>query len=423
MPEVVAETVSVGGNARVFYRGGWGFVHFERWEDLKSRLQDALLLAQLSGARSEERRLALKPPIYLVRPLVVKEDPRNVPLWQKVDLLKEYVRVAMDVDPKVKMVQAQYFDRYRHMWFATSHGTYVEQEKLDLGGGIMVQARSGNGSQGRSVGFGSSDDFGAARGLESQIEDAAKIAVQFLEADEIEGGEYTVVLDPHLAGVFAHEAFGHLSEADGLAEDPGLREVMRLGRKFGPDFLHIYDTGRDEGTRGYLPVDDEGIEGQDVDLIKDGYLVGRLHSQETATELGESPTGNARALNYRHPPIVRMRNTVIAPGETSFADLFHGIKKGVYAKGSYGGQTNGELFTFLAAEAYLIEDGQVVKPLRNAVLTGNVFNTLGNISAVGNDFTRYESGGGCGKAGQMPLPVSHHSPSIRIEHVLMGGKR
>ncbi len=413
----------MGGNIRVFNQGAVGFVHFDGWNNLEQHIQSALLFAKLSRQLGETAQLASAPSIKVRHRVLIKEDPRSVPAATKSQVLMEYADIAHRESPGVRAVMGRYFDRYRHLWFINNHGTQVEQEKLDLGGSIIVTARDGNGVAQRAVSFGSSDDYGVVRHLADEVRDAAKTAVDLLSATEVDGGEYTVVIDPHLAGVFAHEAFGHLSEADGQIGDSGILQVMQLGRRFGPSNLHIYDTGKDAGSRGYLPIDDEGVEAQDVDLIKDGILVGRLHSQETAAALGDRPTGNARALHYRFPPIVRMRNTVIAPGDTPLENMFQGIKRGIYAKGTHGGQTNGELFTFLAGEAYLIEDGHVTKPLRNAVLTGNVFSTLANISAIGSDFTRFESGGGCGKAGQMPLPVSHHAPSLRIEHCLVGGRQ
>ncbi len=414
--------VDVGGNVRVFVNGVVGFVHFDGWNDIGRHVDEAILLAKMSYGQTSPFRLGDVRPVRMIQRLQTKEDPLTVSLENKVALLLHYSEVARSAHPLIKSVTGRYFDRYRHLWFVNSHGTGIEQEKLDLGGNILVVSRDRNGTAQRGVSFGSSNDFGVIRDLDDEVHEAAMTAVALLEAPEIVGGEYTVVVDPHLAGVFAHEAFGHLSEADGQVGDSGLMAEMHIGRHFGPANLHIYDTGQDLGSRGYLPVDDEGVAASDIDLIKDGVLVGRLHSRETASRMGEFPTGNARALHYRFPPIVRMRNTVIAPGETAFEDLFQGIEKGIYAKGSHGGQTNGELFTFLAAEAYLIENGQVTRPLRNAVLTGNVFSTLEQITAVGSDFTRYEGGGGCGKAGQMPLPVSHHAPSLRIERCLVGGR-
>jgi TldD protein len=137
--------------------------------------------------------------------------------------------------------------------------------------------------------------------------------------------------------------------------------------------------------------------------------------------MGEKPTGNARAINYLYPPIVRMTNTYIEPGSTTFQDMIGDIKEGIYARDWYGGTTSLEMFTFSAGEAYMIRNGKVEELLRSVVLTGNVFATLNNIDAIGNDLDMNQ-GGGCGKAGQSPLPVSNGSPHIRIRNCLIGGQ-
>jgi TldD protein len=137
--------------------------------------------------------------------------------------------------------------------------------------------------------------------------------------------------------------------------------------------------------------------------------------------MGENLTGNARAINYLYPPIVRMTNTFIEPASNSFEDIIAGIKEGIYAKDWYGGTTSLEMFTFSAGEAYMIRNGKIAELIKPVVLTGNVFTTLSNIDAIGNDLDMNQ-GGGCGKAGQSPLPVSNGSPHIRIQHCLIGGK-
>src|SRR5439155_168144 len=142
----------------------------------------------------------------------------------------------------------------------------------------------------------------------------AQRAVDLLDAPRVRGGACPVILDNELAGVFIHEAFGHLSEADFVYENPQAREMMTLGRRFGKPVLNVGDNGAAKGLRGTLPYDDEGTPTQDTPLIKEGILVCRLHSRETAAKLGERPTGNARAISFRHAPIVRMTNTYIAPG-------------------------------------------------------------------------------------------------------------
>ena len=137
--------------------------------------------------------------------------------------------------------------------------------------------------------------------------------------------------------------------------------------------------------------------------------VGRLHSRETAGKMGEAATGNARAVAYRHRPIVRMTNTFIEPGESSFEEIIGDVKEGIYAKNWYGGTTSMEMFTFSAGEAYMIRNGKIEELLRGVVLSGNVFSTLGHIDAIGRDLGMNE-GGGCGKGEQSPLPVSNGSP-------------
>jgi len=230
-----------------------------------------------------------------------------------------------------------------------------------------------------------------------------------------------VVLDPILAGVFVHEAFGHLSEADFVYENERMRELMVLGKKFGRPELNIIDGAAVPDLRGSFKYDDEGTPATKTYLIKEGVLVGRLHSRETAAKMGEKPTGNARAVSYRFPPIVRMTNTYIEPGNTSFEEMIADIKEGVYARNWYGGTTSMEMFTFSAGEAFMIRNGKLAELVRPVVLTGNVFETLQNIDAIGNDLDMNQ-GGGCGKGGQSPLPVSNGSPHIRIQKCLVGGK-
>src|SRR5207237_9340340 len=164
--------------------------------------------------------------------------------------------------------------------------------------------------------------------------------------------------------------------------NPRGRQVMTLGAERGVPELGIYDTGLVAGSRGALRYDEEGVAAGRTDLIKGGRVVGRLHSRETAGAMGELPTGNARAISYRYPPIVRMRTTVIGPGRATRAEIFRGIDRGLYCVGSMGGQTNGEMFTFSAALAYLIENGEPGELVRAVTLTGNTFTIVQNLVTI-----------------------------------------
>ncbi len=195
---------------------------------------------------------------------------------------------------------------------------------------------------------------------------------------------------------------------------------MKPGTRFGSDLLTIFDSGVERGSRGYVPFDDEGTPGERTLLIERGILVGLLHSRATAGAMKTRPTGSARALDFRHAPIVRMRCTCIAGGPHTFAGMLAETKRGLYCRKSMGG-TGGEMFTFSTGHAYEIRDGKLGRLLRDAKLSGNLFTTLRNIDRVGDDFRIVENAGGCGKEGQFPLPVSYGAPHIRVRDVVVGG--
>jgi TldD protein len=262
--------------------------------------------------------------------------------------------------------------------------------------------------------------FDAVKGHHDLAETVAERAVDLLAAPPMQGGRHTVVCNPRMAGVFAHEAFGHLSEADFVYENPQAQEMMVLGRRFGRDILTIADDGSISGLRGTHKYDDEGTPTGRTDLINDGILVGRLHSRETAAKMDEKPTGNARATSYRYPPIVRMTNTFIEGGDASFEEMISDIDRGVYACDAFGGQTALENFSFTAAYGYAIRDGEIGELVRDVVLSGNLFVTLKHIDAIGDDF-QWAEWGRCGK-GQGGLPVTMGAPHIRIRDVLIGGE-
>jgi TldD protein len=361
------------------------------------------------------------PPAVDVVPLALARDPFAVPLAEKTRLMDEYVEVAWSRSPKIQTTNAAYSDGRRKITLATSEGTYLEQERARITARVVVFAREdGNVQQARAA-FTSILDFGAVVGRHAEVAGAADRAVALLAAQPVTGGEYTVICDPKLAAIFAHEAFGHLSEGDNVYENERLREIMVLGRRFGRPELNITDGAAIPGQPGSYRYDDEGTPSRRTSLIKDGVLVGRLHSRETAGKMGEAPTGNARAQSYRHQPLVRMTNTAIEAGTSSFEEMLADTRFGVFCKDWYGGSTTHDQFGFSCAEAWLIRDGKLAEPLRGTTLSGNLFTTLQNIDLIGRDFEWIEAGGTCGKNGQA-APVGNGSPYIRIQQAVVGGK-
>ncbi len=414
----VDSSSSIGGNVRALVKGGWGFISFNSFDHLTERIQQAISQARLvSGEKSN---LAEVQPVVDTVPSGIEINPVSIPLAQKKTLLDEYNEI-INRTPGIQTSTVSYGDTRKKIVFLSSAGSHIEQERADVTLRLTAIATKNGDVQQVGLSMGSRGDFNAIKNLHGKVNEMSQRAVEMLSAPHVKGGEYAVVLDPVLAGVFVHEAFGHLSESDFIYENDRMRDIMILGKEFGGSELNIIDSAAEPGLRGSFKYDDEGVAATKTYLIREGKLVGRLHSRETAGKMEEKPTGNGRAINYRHPPIVRMTNTYIVPGTLSFNDIIADIKEGVYAKNWHGGTTSMEMFTFSAGEAYMIRNGKIAELLRPVVLTGNVFSTLKNIDAIGNDLDMNQ-GGGCGKGGQSPLPVSNGSPHIRIRHCLVGGR-
>jgi TldD protein len=416
--ESISKTTSIGGNVRALVNGGWGFVSFNDLNGLPEKVALAVRQARFVG--KEKSQFCEYKPVVEDVPAKIIENPILIPLSEKKQLLDEYNEAIWSTSG-IQTSNLAYGDSNRKTVFLNSTGSFITQERADSEiYAIAIAAKDGEVQQ-ALLSKGSRDDFRPLRKLHKEIKQLAQRAVEMLTVPTIKGEPYTVVLDPKLAGVFAHEAFGHLSESDFVYENPQLKEIMTLGKVFGGPHLNIVDSASKTGFRGSFKYDDEGTRSTKTYLIREGKLTGRLHSRETAAKMNEKPTGNARAINYRHPPIVRMTNTYIESGDCSFEEMIADIKDGVYARNCYGGQTSMEMFTFSSGETYRIRNGKIAEMVRPVMLSGNVFTTLMNIDAIGDDLERTQ-GGGCGKGGQSPLPISCGSPHIRIRKCLVGGK-
>jgi len=417
--ETADMVIDRGGIVRALcYDGGWGIATFNSLEDLAARVEQAYQAAKaIQGERIE---LAPVPIAEGEITVSLEKDFRAVPFGQKKRLLESYNELLVGYHDKIVDSSAFYQDSFSRIYYANSQGAAFSEERPLATLYFRATARDGDNVQQGWEGLSLPQGFEAVEGQEQLVEKAAQRAVDLLSAETVIGGRYPVVCNPRLAGVFIHEAFGHLSEADFVYANPQAQEMMVLGRRFGPDILTVVDDGSLPGGRGTHPYDDEGTPTGRTELIKDGILVGRLHSRETAAKMGERPTGNARATSYRYPPIVRMTNTYIEPRNTSFEEMIADIELGIYACDAFGGQTALENFSFSAAYAYMIRQGQIAEMVKDVILSGNLFTTLANIDAIGDDLTWLPSGR-CGK-GQGGLVVGIGAPHIRIQDVLIGGR-
>ncbi len=416
----VDNSIDYGGFARALATGGgWGAVTFTGDADLRDHVGDAMRLAQT--IETDPITLAPTMPITDRVWAHLPIDFREIPLSDKQTLLAGYHDLLLSCDPRIESAHVSYSDAFLATWYANTEGAYIYQERPLIDLQFAAVARDGDNVQWGYKSLALACGYEAVLDRHELARSAAQLAVEQLSAQVVKAGHYTVVLDPIMAGLFTHEAFGHLSEADFIAENPDARAMMTLGRRFGPRNLNLYDDGSVARLRGSVVYDDEGTATQKTWLMREGVLVGHLHSRETAGQMNESPTGNARATSYRYAPQVRMTNTAIAPSDGgSLRDLIKDVELGVYACDWAGGETLLEDFTFVAKHGYLIRHGELAEPLRSMTLTGNVFETLQNIDGIGSDFAWDESSGDCGK-GEEGLPVCDGGPHLRVRDVLVGG--
>ena len=412
-----------GGIVRCLTNGGWGIAVFNDLSELDGCVDEAARVAEIVARDVPEPAvLASVPTVQDIYRAEIENDFRAVPLSRKIEVLKSYHEVMAQESKRIVSADVHYNDGFRETTFASSEGSYIIQELPDITITFVVTAGDGKDDiQKGFESFGHAGGFDIVLGHEDKAREVARRAVAMLDAPVVKAGQHTVILDPVLAGAFIHEAFGHQCEADFLHQNPRMAEIMTLGTEFGAPELNVVDEGFLPGMRGNVPYDDEGVRRDKTYLLKHGRLHSLLHSRETAAKMGAKPTGNGRAIGYEYRPIVRMTNTYIEGGDDSFEEMLRGIDQGVYAKAFYGGQTKFEQFSFSALYAYEIVDGELGGLLRNVVLSGNLFETMKAIDAIGNDQTMFSGDAGCGKNGQNGLAAPPGSPHIRIRNVTIGG--
>ena len=252
---------ALSGGIRACHNGGWSFVTFNGLSELQDRISEAISQAKLVG--KETSQLVEIEPIEDTVRVEVARDPRKVSLEEKRQLLEAYNKLLLDYDPRIQTTMCSISDRFGTNYFVNSTGSEIIQERMDISGrfGVVARGEGGIVRQGfESVH--SRTDFNALVGIEERVLGAAKRAVKQLEAKSVKGGQYTVILDPYLAGVFIHEAFGHLSEADFVYENPRMQELLTLGKPMGIKQLNVIDDATLPNLPGSIKYDDEGVLGQ-----------------------------------------------------------------------------------------------------------------------------------------------------------------
>ncbi len=348
----------------------------------------------------------------------LKEDPSKISIGQKIDLTRHYNELPYQT-PGIIHTDIAYSEVNREKFFVNSEGSEISERLVTTRISGSIISSDGRIIQTVRVGVGGSNGFAILRNREDLFTRKATIASQLLKAEPVKAGVHNVILNQNLAGVFTHEAFGHFSEADLIENNPSMREKMRLGARIGVEILNIIDDPTIPNQLGFYRYDDEGVEAKPVQLLKNGILTGRLHSRRSAMAFREPINGHCVAEDYRYPPIIRMGTIFIQPGNKTFEELLEILGDGLYLCDAMGGQTSGENFTFAAQYGYLVKNGRISDLIRNINISGNLYQTLNDIQAVGNDLKLGEIGG-CGK-GQTNIRSCYGAPHILVKNAVIGG--
>jgi predicted Zn-dependent protease len=404
---------------RVLKNGGLSSVAFTRGDDAEASVRTAEGNAALI-ARD------IRQPVEFFKTGVIRdtflpeleEDPRTIPIEEKLRLTQSYNAIPLQHE-KIATTHIAYSEIIREKYFLSTEGTEIREDLVTTALGGLITSRDGTLTQNVRVGLGGSSGFALLRHKEDEIEKRTAVALDLLQAQPVAGGTYNVVLNQDLAGVFTHEAFGHFSEADLIEDSPSMRERMQIGARLGNDVLSITDDPTIPRQLGFYRYDDEGVKARAVPLMKQGVLAGRLHSRRTAAAFGEGLTGHCIAEDYRFAPIVRMGNIFIEPGSSTLEELLSVLGDGLYILDAKGGETSGENFTFGAQYGYIIRNGKMGAMVRDINMSGDLYQTMQNITGVGNDLVLSQTGG-CGK-GQLNIRSCHGSPHILMNSVVIGG--
>ena len=415
----IGSNITDGYVIRILKNGGLSSIAFTKEVDAEKAISNALENATLI-ARNVEK------PIELAKTEVIKdtflpelkEDPRMISIDEKLEITQQYNSIPLKHNG-ISTTTTQYLEVVREKYYVNSEGSEIREDLITTRIFGTIISKDGNLIQNVRAGIGGSDGFALLRDKEEEFEKKTNIVLDLLKANPIKGGVYNVILNPSIAGVFTHEAFGHFSEADLIEDSPTMREKMQLGSKLGSDALNIIDDPTTPDQLGFYKYDDEGVKARPTKLLEYGVLVGRLHSRRTAAAFEEHLTGHCVAEDYRFAPIIRMGNIFIQPGRKTFEELLAELDDGLYILDSKGGQTSGENFTFGAQYAYIVKDGKLGKMIRDINISGNLYKTLQNITLIGNDLDLCKIGG-CGK-GQLNIRSCHGAPHIIIKDVIIGG--
>jgi len=388
-------------------------------------LMQAAKSTRVIGPSGGKKKIILQPmSTFTGQALYIPEDPMfSLKTEQKIQLLEQIERKARAKDPRVVQVMASLTGEFDVVLVAKGNGKLVADIRPLVRVSITVIVEQNGRRETASAGGGGRHNYQmfSDQLISEWVDKAVNSALINLESKPAPAGPMTVVMGPGWPGVLLHEAIGHGLEGDFNRKGSSAFAGM-MGQKVAAPGVTVVDDGTLSGRRGSLNVDDEGNPTQCTTLIENGRLKGFMQDAMNSRLMKMPLTGNGRRESYASLPLPRMTNTYMLGGDKDPGEILASIKKGLYAVNFGGGQvdiTSGK-FVFAATEAYWVENGKILYPVKGATIIGNGPESLKQVSMIGNDLELDDGVGVCGKEGQS-VPVGVGQPTLRIENMVVGG--
>ncbi|MFW9907040.1 MAG: TldD/PmbA family protein [Candidatus Thorarchaeota archaeon] len=412
-----------GAGIRAFVDGAWAFA--QTTDLTPSGMRDAgesvARLAMATRTKVSEKFEIEGPAFNGKEEFSLRMHFNDIPIEDKIRYAKEIDDQARNYDSRIVNTRTVYGDLWTELYIVNSLGTRIYTENSLPRIISAPTAKEGTSRQRafKSIGVRGGYEEMLKEGPQNIGTDAAKQVIDLLASEAAKGGNYDVIMDPVLNGVMVHEAFGHACEADNWPAHTTVLED-KVGEIVGPEHLNLSDDPTLAGERGSFKYDWEGTKTKKRHLVKNGVLTDLLHSLETSSRLGMEANGAARAQSFMYPPVPRMSNTFMEPGDWNVEELIQDTKEGILLCSFNYGYTEPSKgqFMFQASHGYLIANGELGQIVRDVSLAGQILEVLSKIDAVGNDFEM--DAGTCGKSGQM-VPDMSGGPHARIRNIPVGG--
>ncbi|MBN2012098.1 TldD/PmbA family protein [candidate division KSB1 bacterium] len=364
--------------------------------------------------------------------LKLREHPNYYPIktpWEmvKIDAKIPYLQTinsrVFELDPRVIKCNVYFSNGTAMILIATSEGVVTFDYKPM--GQLGVSCTAEQNGQREQNGFNLSGrrgiEFFTPENVERIATESVTRTVALFDAVKPEAGEMEVVLSAGSSGILLHEAIGHGMEADFNRKQVSIFSD-KINKPVAEKFVTIVDDGTNPNIRGSINVDDEGNPTQKTYLVNNGILESYLHDRISSQYYNVAPTGSGRRQSFRHVPMPRMRNTYMLPGPHTRDEIIKSVKNGLLAEDFTNGQVaiGAGDFTFYVKSGYLIQNGELTKPVKDVNIIGNGPQVLKDIVMVANDFEMTEGGWTCGKNGQS-VPVSMGLPTVKVSKITVGG--